>query len=189
MAHIIYNLYRTTHNIISGTYERHSNVVLGVIKPISHLACPVLILTSNGQSLTLWPLTPTSDPTVEVVNEMQDLRVLENQPAEFICQFSRPVKAEWKKNGQPLQPDGRRVVVEQDWSVARLYISHVSSEDRGTYSCEAEGTCVVASLHVEGELPSTWKEHQSLGSLLCSFIWGQINWSVADRHKFRAVWL
>ncbi|XP_027146351.1 obscurin isoform X8 [Larimichthys crocea] len=94
---------------------------------------------------------PIEDPTVEVVNEMQDLRVLENQPAEFICQFSRPVKAEWKKNGQPLQPDGRRVVVEQDWSVARLYISHVSSEDRGTYSCEAEGTCVVASLHVEAK--------------------------------------
>ncbi|XP_027146358.1 obscurin isoform X11 [Larimichthys crocea] len=102
-------------------------------------------------SLTSTAKLLVKDPTVEVVNEMQDLRVLENQPAEFICQFSRPVKAEWKKNGQPLQPDGRRVVVEQDWSVARLYISHVSSEDRGTYSCEAEGTCVVASLHVEAK--------------------------------------
>lgn len=86
--------------------------------------------------------------------------MVENQPAEFICQFSRPVKAQWKKDGQPLRPDGRRVVVEQDWNVARLYFSHVSAEDRGTYSCEAEGTSVVASLHVEGELPSTWKEHQ-----------------------------
>lgn len=95
--------------------------------------------------------------------------MVENQPAEFICQYSRPVKAQWKKDGQPLQPDGRRVVVEQDWNVARLYISHVSAEDRGTYSCEAEGTCVVASLHVEGELPSTWKEHQALGDLLCFF--------------------
>lgn len=91
---------------------------------------------------------------------MEDLRVVENQPAEFICQFSRPVKAQWKKDGQPLRPDGRRVVVEQDWNVARLYFSHVSADDRGTYSCEAEGTSVVASLHVEGELPSTWKEHQ-----------------------------
>lgn len=95
--------------------------------------------------------------------------MVENQPAEFICQYSRPVKAQWKKDGQPLQPDGRRVVVEQDWNVARLYISHVSAEDRGTYSCEAEGTCVVASLHVEGELPSTWKKHQALGDLLCFF--------------------
>nr|XP_024661628.1 obscurin isoform X12 [Maylandia zebra] len=92
-----------------------------------------------------------ADPTVEVVSEMEDLRVVENQPAEFICQYSRPVKAQWKKDGQPLQPDGRRVVVEQDWNVARLYISHVSAEDRGTYSCEAEGTCVVASLHVEAK--------------------------------------
>ncbi|KAM4605629.1 obscurin [Polymixia lowei] len=91
------------------------------------------------------------DPTVEVVSEMEDLRVVEDQPAEFICQYSRPVKAQWRKDGRPLQPDGQRVVVEQDWNVARLYISHVSTEDRGTYACEAEGTCVVASLHVEAK--------------------------------------
>ncbi|XP_055739563.1 obscurin isoform X6 [Salvelinus fontinalis] len=91
------------------------------------------------------------EPTVEVVSEMQDLCVAEDQPAEFICQYSRPVQAQWKRNGRPLQPDGRRVVVEQDWTVARLYISHVSTEDMGTYSCEAEGTCVVASLEVEAK--------------------------------------
>ncbi|KAM3849152.1 obscurin-like [Diretmus argenteus] len=89
------------------------------------------------------------DPTVEVVSEMEDLQVVEDQPAEFICQYSRPVKAQWRKDGRPLQPDGRRVVVEQDWNVARLYISHVSIEDKGTYSCEAEGTCVLASLYVK----------------------------------------
>ncbi|KAM6918651.1 obscurin [Xenentodon cancila] len=91
------------------------------------------------------------DPTVEVVSEMEDLQVVKNQPAEFICQYSRPVKAQWRKDGQPLKPDGRRVVVEQDWNVARLHISHVSAEDVGTYSCEAEGTCVVASLNVEAK--------------------------------------
>ncbi|XP_050925914.1 obscurin isoform X10 [Lates calcarifer] len=102
-------------------------------------------------SLTSTAKLLVKDPTVEVVSEMEDLRVVENQPAQFICQYSRPVKAQWKKDGQPLLADGRRVVVEQDWNVARLYISCVSAEDRGTYSCEAEGTCVVASLHVEGK--------------------------------------
>ncbi|XP_028282657.1 obscurin isoform X3 [Parambassis ranga] len=102
-------------------------------------------------SLTSTAKLLVKDPTVEVVSEMEDLRVVENQPAEFICQYSRPVKAQWKKDGQPLQPDGRRVVVEQDWNVARLYFSRVSAEDRGTYSCEAEGTCVVASLYVEAK--------------------------------------
>ncbi|XP_070989788.1 obscurin-like isoform X27 [Oncorhynchus clarkii lewisi] len=91
------------------------------------------------------------DPTVEVVSEMQDLRVAEDKPAEFICQYSRPVQAQWKRDGRPLQPDGQRVVVEQDWTVARLYIKHVSTEDRGRYSCEAEGTCVVALLEVEAK--------------------------------------
>ena len=93
---------------------------------------------------------------------MQDLRVAEDKPAEFICQYSRPVQAQWKRDGRPLQPDGQRVVVEQDWTVARLYIRHVSTEDRGRYSCEAEGTCVVALLEVEGELLSIWKEHLAI---------------------------
>ncbi|XP_043991323.1 obscurin isoform X16 [Gambusia affinis] len=101
-------------------------------------------LTSSAKLLV-------KDPMVEVVNDMEDLWVVENQPAEFICQFSRPVKAQWRKDGQLLQPDGRRVVVEQDWTVARLYINHVSGADTGTYSCEAEGTSVVASLHVEAK--------------------------------------
>ncbi|KAM6920582.1 obscurin [Lycodopsis pacificus] len=108
-------------------------------------------VTFNAGSLTETAKLLVKDPTVEVVSEMEDLRVLENQPAEFICQYSRPVKAQWKKDGQPLQPDGRRVLVEQDWNVARLYISRVSAEDRGTYSCEAEGICAVASLYVEGK--------------------------------------
>ncbi|KAK9538589.1 hypothetical protein VZT92_003751 [Zoarces viviparus] len=108
-------------------------------------------VTFNAGSLTETAKLLVKDPTVEVVSEMEDLRVLENQPAEFICQYSRPVKAQWKKDGQPLQPDGRRVLVEQDWNVARLYISRVSAEDKGTYSCEAEGICAVASLYVEGK--------------------------------------
>lgn len=82
---------------------------------------------------------------------MEDIHVAENQPAEFICQYSRPVRAIWKRNGQPVQPDGRRVVVELDWNVARLYISQVTPQDMGTYSCEAEGTSVEAHLRVQGE--------------------------------------
>ncbi|KAK6310836.1 hypothetical protein J4Q44_G00188910 [Coregonus suidteri] len=108
-------------------------------------------VTFKACSLVSYAKLLVKDPTVEVVSEMQDLRVAEDQPAEFICQYSRPVQAQWKRDGRPLQPDGRRVVVEQDWTVARLYISHVSTEDRGTYSCEAEGTCVVALLEVEAK--------------------------------------
>ncbi|XP_069047287.1 obscurin isoform X22 [Lepisosteus oculatus] len=91
------------------------------------------------------------DPTVEVVSAMEDMCVEEEQPAEFICQYSRPVKALWKKNGKQLQPDSRRVLVEQDWNVARLKINRVTMEDRGTYSCEAEGTTVFALLEVQAK--------------------------------------
>ncbi|XP_029561108.1 obscurin isoform X19 [Salmo trutta] len=108
-------------------------------------------VTFKACSLVSYAKLLVKDPTVEVVSEMQDLRVAEDKPAEFICQYSRPVQAQWKRDGRPLQPDGQRVVVEQDWTVARLYISHVSTEDRGRYSCEAEGTCVVALLEVEAK--------------------------------------
>ncbi|CAL8280430.1 unnamed protein product [Lota lota] len=108
-------------------------------------------VTFSAGSLVSAAKLLVKDPIVEVVCEMEDQWVAENQPAQFICQYSRPVKAQWRKDGQPVQPDGRRVVVEQDWNVARLCISSVSTEDRGTYSCETEGTCVVASLHVEAK--------------------------------------
>ncbi|XP_035386466.1 obscurin isoform X5 [Electrophorus electricus] len=91
------------------------------------------------------------DPTVEVVSAMEDIHIAENQPAEFVCQYSRPVKATWKQNGKLVQPDGHRVVVEQDWNVARLYISHVTLQDMGIYSCEAEGTYVEAHLRVQAK--------------------------------------
>ncbi|KAJ3594699.1 hypothetical protein NHX12_004006 [Muraenolepis orangiensis] len=106
-------------------------------------------VTFSAGSLVSAAKLLVKDPIVEVVCEMEDRCVAENQPTQFICQYSRPVKAQWRKDGQPVQPDGQRVVVEQDWNVARLCISSVSAEDRGTYSCEAEGTCVFASLHVE----------------------------------------
>ncbi|KTF73447.1 hypothetical protein cypCar_00026198, partial [Cyprinus carpio] len=101
-------------------------------------------LTSSAKLLV-------KDPNVEVVSAMEDQHVAENQPAEFICQYSRPVKAVWKRNGIPVQADGRRVIVEQDWTVARLYISCAEPQDGGMYSCEAEGTSVVAHLRVQAK--------------------------------------
>ncbi|XP_058878961.1 obscurin-like isoform X15 [Acipenser ruthenus] len=91
------------------------------------------------------------DPTIEVVSPMEDMIVEEDKPAEFICQYSRPVQAVWKKNGRQIEPDGRRIVVEQDWNVAKLKINYVTREDSGTYTCEAEGTRVVALLDVQAK--------------------------------------
>ncbi|XP_049336778.1 obscurin isoform X48 [Astyanax mexicanus] len=108
------------------------------------------VLFKTG-SLTSSAKLLVKDSTVEVVSAMEDLNVAENQPAEFICQFSRPVRAVWRRNGQPVQADGRRVVVEQDWTVARLFISCVTPQDTGTFSCEAEGTYTEARLTVQAK--------------------------------------
>ncbi|GAA6091828.1 obscurin isoform X13 [Tachysurus ichikawai] len=108
------------------------------------------ILFKTG-SLTSSARLLVKDPTVEVVSAMEDIDIAENQPAEFICQFSRPVRAMWKLNGQPVQPDTHRLIVEQDWTVARLYISRVTAQDVGVYSCEAEGTHVEAHLRVQAK--------------------------------------
>lgn len=92
-----------------------------------------------------------TDPTVEVVSAMQDLVVEEGCPAELLCQYSRPVQATWKMDKQEVQADGCRVIIEQDWTVARLSFRPALPCDSGIYSCEAAGTCVVALMQVQGE--------------------------------------
>lgn len=98
--------------------------------------------------LTCW----LTDPTIEVVSPMQDMTVDEDGPAEFICQYSRPVHAIWKKNDQEIHADGQRVIIEQDWNVSMLKINPTVPEDTGIYSCEAEGIKVMATLDVQGEV-------------------------------------
>lgn len=108
-------------------------------------------------SLGLTPCLPCrpTDPTVEVVSAMQDLVVEEGGSAELLCQYSRPVQATWKMNEREVCADGRRVIIEQDWTVARLTLRPALPCDSGIYSCEAVGTRVVALLQVQGE--TTWQ--------------------------------
>lgn len=82
---------------------------------------------------------------------MQDLVVEEGGSAELLCQYSRPVQATWKMDEQEVCADGRRVFIEQDWTVARLSFRPALPCDSGIYSCEAAGTRVAALLHVQGE--------------------------------------
>lgn len=82
---------------------------------------------------------------------MQDLEVEEGGPAELLCQYSRPVQAKWKMNEQEVCADGHRIIIEQDWTVARLSFRPALPRDSGIYSCEAAGTRVVALLRVQGE--------------------------------------
>eukprot|EP00069_Balaena_mysticetus_P009485 bmy_20264T0 len=91
------------------------------------------------------------DPTVEVVSAMQDLAVEEGGPAELLCQYSRPVQATWKMDEQEVCADGRRVIIEQDWTVARLSFRPALPCDSGIYTCEAAGTRVVALLQVQAK--------------------------------------
>ncbi|XP_023563514.1 obscurin isoform X3 [Octodon degus] len=91
------------------------------------------------------------DPTVEVVSAMRDLVVEEGSSAELLCQYSRPVKAMWKMDEREVCADGQRVIIEQDWTVARLIFRPALPCDSGIYSCEAAGTCVVALLQVQAK--------------------------------------
>lgn len=86
---------------------------------------------------------------------MQDLVVEEGGSAELLCQYSRPVQAMWKMNEREVCADGNRVIIEQDWTVARLTLRPALPCDSGIYSCEAAGTRVVALLQVQGE--ATWQ--------------------------------
>lgn len=86
---------------------------------------------------------------------MQDLVVEEGGSVELVCQYSRPVHAMWKMNAREVCADGHRVIIEQDWTVARLIFRPALPHDSGIYSCEAEGTCTEALLQVRGE--AAWR--------------------------------
>ncbi|XP_039609186.1 obscurin isoform X1 [Polypterus senegalus] len=109
------------------------------------------IVTFKARNIISSAKLLVKDPTVEVVSVMEDVFVEEEKPAEFICQYSRPVHATWKKNGRPIQPNEERIVIEQDWNVAKLKISYVTQNDVGVYSCEAEGTRAVARLDIQAK--------------------------------------
>lgn len=110
-----------------------------------------------------WP----TDPVVEVVSAMQDLAVEEGGSAELLCQYSRPVQATWKMDEREVRTDGHRVIIEQDWNVARLTFRPALPCDSGIYSCEAAGTRVVALLQVQGE--AAWWAAPGPGQLWHSF--------------------
>ncbi|XP_021244944.1 obscurin isoform X10 [Numida meleagris] len=105
---------------------------------------------STGYEITTGSVY-VQDPTIEVVSPMQDITVDEDGTAEFICQYSRPVHAIWKKNDQEILADGQRVIIDQDWNVSMLKIKPTVPEDSGVYSCEAEGTKVMAALDVQAK--------------------------------------
>lgn len=82
---------------------------------------------------------------------MEDVTREENDTAEFICQYSRPVKALWRRNDKEILPDGHHIIIDQDWNVAKLKICELTPADSGMYTCEAAGTKVAAVLSVLGE--------------------------------------
>ncbi|XP_071075350.1 obscurin isoform X4 [Desmodus rotundus] len=108
-------------------------------------------VTYRAGSLVSTAKLLVKDPTVEVVSAMQDLAVEEGSAAELLCQYSRPVLATWKKDEQEVCADGRRIVLKQDWTVARLSFRPALPCDSGIYSCEAAGTRVVALLQVQAK--------------------------------------
>ncbi|XP_029109266.1 obscurin [Scleropages formosus] len=142
---------------LDGTRLQQSSFAeMGVTDGIVHTLVLKNLATNDSGTVTFKAGNQVSsakllvkDPTVEVVSSMEDKCVVEGQPVELICQYSRPVEAVWKRNGRPVQADGRRVVIEQDWNVARLHISRATVQDGGMYSCEAEGTCVTALVEVQ----------------------------------------
>ncbi|XP_069815234.1 obscurin isoform X2 [Dendropsophus ebraccatus] len=107
------------------------------------------VVTFKAGSLISTAKLLIKDPTIEVVSPLSDLTIDEDDTAEFICQYSRPVQATWKKNDVAICADGKRFIAEQDWNVAKLTIKSVVPEDSGIYACEAGGTRVVAMLDVE----------------------------------------
>ncbi|CAM9413108.1 unnamed protein product [Lampetra planeri] len=89
-------------------------------------------LTGDHQStasLIVWELP------VQILEHLQNVEAVEDSSATLSCHLSKPkVDVEWRKDSQPIQPDDKFEVHQNDFT-ASLTIHKLELEDAGSYSC------------------------------------------------------
>ncbi|CAI4222564.1 unnamed protein product [Auanema sp. JU1783] len=75
-------------------------------------------------------------------NKLNDLRINQNELAEFVCSISGDPKPtiNWFKDGQPLPNDGRFVATDDGNGTYKLTLQQTLPQDSGIYECVSKNT-------------------------------------------------
>lgn len=90
---------------------------------------------------------------LEFVRPLTEIELKENKTAIFECELNRDgEKVKWFKNGEPIEPDGKHVIVKADGKVHQLIIKNCDPNDAAKYSAKTSGPSSSAHLYIEGKI-------------------------------------
>ena len=79
----------------------------------------------------------------------------ENQTAKFECELNKSGQTvKWFRNGEPIKPDDKNVIIESDGKVHTLTLKKVDANDAAKYTVKTTGPSSTGSLYVEGNFSS-----------------------------------
>ena len=82
---------------------------------------------------------------------LNDIEVKENQTAKFECELNRSgEKVRWFKNGEPIEPNDKDVIIKSDGKVHTLTLKNVDPTQAAKYTVKTAGPQSSATLYIEG---------------------------------------
>lgn len=126
---------------------------------VKGLHWPVLEILSFPFSsiFSSFPSTFAEPPTKYQISQPDVYSALPGEPLELRCQLRDAVMISWTKDGLPLGPDNRTVIIGE-----YLQIKDATARDSGLYACTAVRTLDSDTLYFIVNVTGEWVEHRFL---------------------------
>lgn len=106
-------------------------------------------------SFSSFPSTFAEPPTKYQISQPDVHSALPGEPLELCCQLKDAVMISWTKDGVPLGPDNRTVIIGE-----YLQIKDASPRDSGLYACTAIRTLDSDTLYFIVNVTGEWAKHR-----------------------------
>ncbi|XP_031165550.1 papilin isoform X2 [Sander lucioperca] len=123
------------HTLSDSRYSQHSDGTLTIGSVKSADSGVYTCTASSQQQLEQKQLQLRVQADLKITTAPNNIQVSEGSTAMLPCVVSGDnVNIGWSRNGVPVRPDGRTILMSSDGS---LILNHVKPSDEGTYTCNA----------------------------------------------------
>lgn len=112
---------------------------------------------SLSSTFSSFPSTFTEPPTKYQISQPDVYSALPGETLELRCQLRDAVMISWTKDGLPLGPDNRTVIIGE-----YLQIKDATARDSGLYACTAVRTLDSDTLYFIVNVTGEWVKHRFL---------------------------